>query len=314
MINLIKSSAIYFILLLVPLFWGGAFATTKHVLSELPPLTTSTVRFVLAGLLLGIWLSVRGEWDFQAIKENWLGLTGLGLSGVVAYNCFFAVGVQYTAAATAALVVAINPVTTAVIAVLFLGEKWSGRLTLGIILSLVGVLIVLTKGNLATFAGLSLNYGEMLLFGAAVSWTTYTSLGKIVMKSVSPTLATTVSTIIGSILFVLISFNEWAWHTLPRLSGQVMTELVYLAVFPTVIAFILFNMGIRRIGASKASAYINLMPVSATLIAWAVYGETITLMHLVGMVLVITGLCLTMMAPAAVPAAKIKAGRRELCE
>ncbi|MGL5512443.1 MAG: EamA family transporter, partial [Sporomusa sp.] len=70
--------------MLVPLFWGGAFATTKHVLSELPLLTALSVRFVLAGLLLGAWLSVRREWDFQVIKENWLSLTGLGLSGVLA--------------------------------------------------------------------------------------------------------------------------------------------------------------------------------------------------------------------------------------
>ncbi|MGL5513100.1 MAG: DMT family transporter, partial [Sporomusa sp.] len=123
-----------------------------------------------------------------------------------------------------------------------------------------------------------------------------------------------VSTMIGSMLLALSSFNERAWHTLPQLSGQVMTELVYLAVFPTVIAFILFNIGIRRIGASKASAYINLMPGSAMLIAWAVYGETITSMHLVGMVLVITGLCLTMTAPSAVSAGRIKEGQRELCE
>ncbi|HWR07286.1 DMT family transporter [Sporomusa sp.] len=312
--KLTKDSAIYFIMLLVPLFWGGAFGSTKHVLSELPPLTTSAVRFLLAGLLLGGWLAIRREWDFKVIKENWLGLTGLGLSGVLAYNYFFAVGLQYTSAITGALVIVINPVTTAIVAVVFLGERWSLRLGLGIVASLAGVLTVITQGNFASLAGMSLNYGEMLLFGAVASWTTYTSLGKVVMKSVNPALATTVSTLIGAVLLVLISLSEGAWHTLPRLSGQVMVELVYLAVFATVVAFIMFNIGIKRIGASKASAYINLMPVNAMLIAWAIYGETITLMHLAGMVLVVTGVCLTTLAPTASAAGKTKEDPLELCE
>jgi drug/metabolite transporter (DMT)-like permease len=93
-----------------------------------------------------------------------------------------------------------------------------------------------------------------------------------------------------------------------------MVELVYLAVFATVVAFIMFNIGIKRIGASRASAYINLMPVNAMLIAWAIYGETITLMHLAGMVLVVTGVCLTTLAPTASAAGKTKEDPLELCE
>ncbi|QDR82162.1 DMT family transporter [Sporomusa termitida] len=309
--KLTQGASIYFIMLMVPLFWGGAFGSTKHVLSELPPLTASAVRFLLAGLLLGGWLAIRREWDVKVIRENWLGLTGLGLSGVLAYNYFFAVGLQYTSAITGALVIVINPVTTALVAVLFLGEKWSWRLGLGIAASLAGVLAVITQGSLASLTSLALNYGEVLLFGAVASWTTYTSLGKVVMKQVKPALATTVSTLIGAGLLALISLSEGAWHTLPRLSGQVMAELAYLAVFATVAAFIIFNIGIARIGASKASAYINLMPVNAILIAWAVYGETMTFMHLAGMVLVVTGVCLTTLAPAG---PKAKAGPLGVCE
>ncbi|WP_371372332.1 DMT family transporter [Sporomusa aerivorans] len=309
-----KDTAIYLILLLVPLFWGGAFGSTKHVLSELPPLTTSAARFLLAGILLAAWLTIRREWNFAAIKENWLGLTGLGLTGVLAYNYFFAVGLQYTSAITAALVIVINPVITAIVAVTVLGEKWSARLGLGIILSLAGVLTVITQGNWAALAGLSLNYGECLLFGAVAGWSTYTLLGKVVMKKVGALLATTVSTLIGAVFLVIISLQEAAWQRLPGLSGQVMAELVYLAVFATVVAFILFNVGISRIGASKASAYINLMPVNAMLIAWAVYGETVTAMHLAGMVLVVTGVALTTRAPGAKADESGKEGPALSCE
>ncbi|BBB92703.1 MAG TPA: DMT family transporter [Methylomusa anaerophila] len=292
---------IYFIMLLVPLFWGGAFGSTKHVLTELPPLTASAVRFLIAGLLMALWVVVRKDWDWAIVKHNWLGLLGLGLTGVFGYNVFFAMGLQYTSAINGALVIVINPVTTALISVLFLGEAWSLRLGLGVGLSLAGVLTVITKGNFGVLANMSFNYGEILLLGAVASWTAYTTLGKMVMRNIGAVPATAVSTLMGAILLIISSFMENAWRNMPNLSFQVVAELLYLAVFSTVVAFILFNIGIRRLGASKASAYINLMPVNALLIAAAVYGETVTIMHIIGMVLVISGVLLTTTASGAKP-------------
>ena len=94
-----------------------------------------------------------------------------------------------------------------------------------------------------------------------------------------------------------VSLSETGWSLLPGVSLQVGIELVYLAVFPSFVAFLLFNMGIRAIGATKASAYINLMPVNAVLIAALLYGETVTPAHGVGMVLVMSGVFLTTRAP-----------------
>ncbi|HWQ61678.1 MAG TPA: EamA family transporter, partial [Negativicutes bacterium] len=64
-------NAIYLIMLLVPLFWGGAFGTTKHVVTEIPPLTTAAFRFFLAGLLMNAWVAYRGGWDLVPVKRRW---------------------------------------------------------------------------------------------------------------------------------------------------------------------------------------------------------------------------------------------------
>lgn len=283
---------IYLVMLVVPVFWGGAFATTKHVVGELPPITASTIRFGLSGLLMAGWLAARGGWDWPLIRRHWLGLTGLAVTGVFFYNIFFSIAMQYTSAINAALVIVVNPVTTALVAVTCLGEAWSWRLGTGMALSFVGVLITITHGSVAVLTGLAFNSGDLLLVGGVLSWTTYTSLGKLVMREVPPVLATTVAMLLGSALLGVASLSETGWGKVGALSTQTTVEMVYLILFATVAAYVLFNLGVKQIGASRASAYINLMPVNAIWIAAVFYGERVTLVHLGGAALIVSGVLL----------------------
>ena len=293
-----KRFGIYFLMLLVPMFWGSAFGITKHVLGELPPLTISAIRFLSAGLLMAAWAAWRGEWDAKPLRTNWLGLTILGASGVLGYNFFFATGMQYTSAINGALVIVINPVGTALISVLFLGERGSRRLLMGVLLSMAGVLTVITRGDWTALQKLSFNHGEILLLGAVASWILYTTLIKVVMRKVKPLMATTLSTLLGAVMLGMASLSESGWAKLAAVSLQTKFELVYLAIFPSFFAFLLFNLGVKEIGASKASAYINLMPVNAVLIAALFYGESVTAVQLAGMTLVMSGVLLTTRAPS----------------
>jgi drug/metabolite transporter (DMT)-like permease len=158
---------------------------------------------------------------------------------------------------------------------------------------MLGVLIVITRGDFSILQSLSLNKGDLMLLGAVLTWTTYAILAKVVMRQISPMLATAVSMLGGSLMLLLASLPEHGWAKLPGVSMQVMVELVYLAVFASFIAFLIFNTGVREIGASKASAYINLMPVCAVLIAALFYGEPVTLVHGAGMLCVMSGVLLT---------------------
>lgn len=284
----------YLLLLLVPLFWGGAFGVTKHVLTELPPLTISAVRFLLAGFILIGWMIWRQEWQWPLIKRNLASLFGLGISGVFFYNFFFATALQYTSAIKAALVIVVNPVFTAFAAILFFGEAWSWRIGCGVLLSLIGVFFVITQGNLGLLISQPWGLGEIYCLGAVASWVIYTLIAKKLMLKMTTTLMTTASTVIGAVVLVLAAaVTENQWGRLFSLSTQTALEMFYLAVFPTVVAFILYNWGIQRIGATKTSAYINLMPVNALWIAVLFYGETVTLQHLLGMALTLSGVILT---------------------
>lgn len=284
----------YIILLLVPLFWGGAFGTTKHILSELGPLTTSVLRFMLAGLLMVAWSALRGEIVWKSIKENFFGLLALGATGVFSYNYFFATGLQYTSAITAALIIVINPVFTTCIASFFMGEAWNWRTIVGVVISLLGVSLVISKGDLSVLTHMSIGIGELYLFGSVASWVAYTLLVKKVAGTMKNGAMTAVSTMMGAGMLLMISIvKEDQWQNVLHVSNQTMLEILYLAVCSTVFAFLLFNWGVERIGATKASAYINLTPLNAAWIAVLLYGETISAYHLIGMAITITGVLIT---------------------
>lgn len=297
----LKQTYVYILLLLVPLFWGGAFGSTKHALTELPPLTLSAVRFLLAGLVLAAWVTFRHEWNWPLIRRHWLGLFLLGLTGAFLYNYFFATGLQYTSSLNAALVVVVNPVLTACLAVFVLGEPWHWRIGAGVILSLIGVLTVITQGNLDMLLNLSFGRGEVIVTGAMLSWVTYTLIGKFVNKPVGAVLATAVSTIIGAILLLLASLHEAQWYKVAAISAQTAAEILFLALCATIVAFVLFNWGVQQIGATKGSAYINLMPVNALWIAAAFYGEPVFWPQIIGMLLILSGVFLTTQTKPASP-------------
>lgn len=289
----LRHKYVYFALLLPPLFWGAAFGSTKHALTELPPLTLSAVRFLIAGLLMVGWVTVRREWNWTLIRRHWLGLFILGLTGAFLYNYFFATGLQYTSSLNAALVVVVNPVITASLAVFLLGEPWHWRIGSGVAISLVGVLVVITQGSLEVIARQSFGQGEVIVAGAMLSWVTYTIVGKFVNKHVGSVLATTVSTMIGAILLLLASLSENGWKSVLTISAQTTGELIFLSLFATIVAFLLFNWGVQQIGATKASAYINLMPVNAMWVAAILYSEPVLAPQLIGMALILSGVLLT---------------------
>ena len=288
-----KSKYVYFILLLAPLFWGAAFGITKHALTELPPITLSALRFTIAGLVMAAWVSTRREWDWPLIKRHWRGLFTLGLTGAFLYNYFFATGLQYTSSLNAALVVVVNPVFTACAAVLLLGEPWHWRIGFGVLLSLIGVTTVVTQGNLEAIINQSFGQGEAIVSGAMFSWVIYTVVGKFVNKQVGSVLSTTVSTLIGAGLLCLAAVIEGGWQRIPAISMQTAGEVVFLALFSTIVAFVVFNWGVQQIGATKASSFINLMPVNAMWVAAVIYGEPILAPQLIGMALVLSGVILT---------------------
>ncbi len=284
-----QSIAIYFWLLLVPLFWGGAFVAAEHIITEIPPVTAAAFRFGSAGILLLVFVLARKKLDIAAIKKQWLSILLMAITGIFGYNFFFFTALDITSAINGSLIVATTPVLLTFGAVLFLGEAWNKQLGFGLILSLMGVVVVISKGSIATLVNLEFNSGDLLFIGGLICWVSHGLLGKIAMRDVSPVVTTTLTTLTGSIFLVIFSIPEKGWDDIFTMSTQAWGEMSFMIICSSVAGFLLWNYGIKQIGASKASIYMNLVPINTAWLAVWLYASPITWSQIAGMMMVITG-------------------------
>jgi drug/metabolite transporter (DMT)-like permease len=284
-----KNVSIYFWMLLVPLFWGGAFGAAKHVINEISPITAATLRFGSAGLILLAVVIIRSEWKIDVLKKQWFGLLLMAFTGMFGFNAFFFMALEFTSAINGSLIMATTPVFVTFGAVLFLNETWNRRLGFGLFISLVGVFLVIIKGSFQTLTSLTFNTGDLLFVAGLFCWVAHGLIGKGVMKGVSPLFTTTITMLVGSFFLAVWSLFEGGWGNVSRMSGQSWIEMLFMIVCSSVVAFFLWNKGVHQIGASKSSMYMNLVPINATWIIFLFYGSVITWQQIVGMVMVIIG-------------------------
>src|SRR5699024_1431216 len=282
------SKRTYIIMLLVPLFWGASFPLAKHVTTEIPPLTAATLRFGLAGIILIVITSLRTQVKWRQVKRQLKSLLAMSIVGIFGYNALFFFALTKTSAINGSLIIATTPVFLALGAILFFGERQNKNLLISLPLSLIGVLLVISKGSPMMLIQLDVNYGDLLFIGALACWTSHGLFGKAIMEDVSPLVTTTFTTVVGSLfLFIFAAVFENSWSLILHMSLQAWIEMIFMVIFSSVIAFFLWNDGIHKIGASISGMYLNLNPVNTALISVVLYGSYITGVQIFGMILVL---------------------------
>jgi drug/metabolite transporter (DMT)-like permease len=215
------------------------------------------------------------------------------MTGVFAYNIFFFLGMKTIAAGRASLIVATNPVFISLLSVLLFREKLpSGKIT-GAILCLCGATLVISRGNpSALFTG-GVGPGELYVTGCVASWVAYTLIGKVIMKDFTPLAAVTCSCIIGATALLPTALLENITELIGGFSLTDWAGILYLAFFGTVLGFYWYYEGIQAIGPSRASVFINFVPVSGVFLGWLLLDEVVNLSLLAGASLVVGGVYLT---------------------
>jgi drug/metabolite transporter (DMT)-like permease len=208
--------------------------------------------------------------------------------GIIGFNFLLYEALQYTTSMNASLISSINPVIIVLFSSLLLKERISFRSGIGLLISLLGVLIVLTQGKLQHVFHMNFNKGDIFVLGAILVWTFYSILGKN-MKSIPPISATAVSVVFGLLMmlpFVMVSGIPYP------LSNQSIMGLLYFGIFPSVASFIFWNVALRHTDASRAGIYINFIPVFTAVIN-LVLEKTINFIQVVGGIFVFIGVYLT---------------------
>jgi drug/metabolite transporter (DMT)-like permease len=283
----------YIRLTLAALFWGGTFVAGKLVVREMGPYPAAFIRFFLASLFL-LPLLLRCEGRLPPLDRRQLGaVVLLGLSGVFAYNFFFFSGLKTVEAGRAALIIASNPVFIAIFSFLLFGERFSALRLAGILLSVTGGMVVISRGNPLVLLQGELGRGELFLLGCVFSWVTYTLIGKKVMTGLKPLTAVTYSCIAGTAALSIPALQGDLIEQLAGIDMQTAFNIVYLAFFGTALGFVWFYRGVNELGPTRAGLFINLVPVSGVVLGILILGETPSLSLLGGGLLVVTGLILT---------------------
>lgn len=271
------------------IFWGGTFIAGRSIAGDVGPFSAAFLRFAAASALL-LFLTWKSENGFPSLKRKQiLPVFLLGMTGVFSYNFFFFKGLQLIDAGRASLIIANNPVFITLLSACIFKEKLGALRILGIVVSVSGAMIVISKGNPLHILRGTVGWGEILIFGAVVSWVVFSLIGKSVMKGLSPLVSISYSSTAGTVCLLAPAIAEGMAGDLAGYSAMDWMCILYLGVFGTVLGFVWYYEGINRLGPSKASIFINFVPISAIILAFLILKEPVTLSLFVGAALVISG-------------------------
>jgi len=284
----------YFIMVLPPLFWAGNFIIGRAVSHLHAPLGLSFWRWFLASIML-LPFVIKPLWQQrQIIIQNIGKIFILSILGVSSFNSLAYISLQYTTATNATLLNSFIPIFILIIAGLIFKEKISRKQILGILVSLIGVIVILTRLDKQVIVALEINKGDLWMLLAALDWALYSILLKYLRpKALKPMPFLGIMMIIGTIvlypILLLNPFNEQAFVWNP----EIIKALAYIAIFPSIVSYLAWNYGMQKIGASIGGQYIHLMPLFGAIMAIIFLGEKIQLYHIVGGLCIALGLWLS---------------------
>jgi len=281
----------YLLLLLTTIFWGGNAIAGKLAIGHISPMVLTSMRwaFAVAFMLAIGWQRFRADWPL--IRQNWLLLSALGTFGFTVFNVALYSALTFTMAINVSVEQAGMPMLIFLLNFLFFRLKASWAQMVGLILSVAGILLTASHGAPARLLALDLNVGDAIMVSACIVYAGYT----VALRFKPPIhwqslmIMLTGSAFLSSIPFVAAEFHYGAgiW---PDTQGWLI--LLYVVIFPSILAQIFYIRGVDMIGANRAGLFINLVPISGTLLSIVLLGEAFHLYHAIALALVFGGIWL----------------------
>lgn len=274
----------YCLLLLTSFLWAGNFVVGKWLIGYASPMTLTSLRWLIAVccLIPIVWWT---EKKLLPSKKAILPMIFMGGTGVVLFNVLQFIALAHTSATNVGLISTLNMLSIALFSTIFLKERLNILQIAAMSVCLFGVLLVLTKGKSSILLSLQFNVGDLLMLAAVCTWGIYAVFSKWAMNYTSPMKATLYSGIFGLIL--LFPFNSN--YTIITLSPSFVLALVYTGIVSTVVCVVLWNMGVKKLGATTAGIFLNFNPIFTALLAFLFLGEQMTFLQIVGSAIVISG-------------------------
>ena len=291
-----KHTKIYILMVLAAVCWSGAFIAGKYAVPYIPTCSLTFGRFLLATLVLSI---VRGTIEkkseqpaYRFDKKDLPKFLFTGIIGMVGYHIFFFQSLNYTTAINSSMIGATNPVVTAVMAVFVLKQKMPLKQVAGIVLSLFGVLLTITAGDLSLLLSFELNRGDLLMCVAVLFWAAYGVYSKKACAHISPVAITYYSFLVCTIALIPAVLWEKPWDFLPQVPVSAYLAVAFMAVFSSCFAYLVQQMAIQEIGPARTSIFINLVPVFSAVLAVLILHEELQPIKILTTIIIIAGVCI----------------------
>lgn len=284
---------LYALIAIMVLLWSANFIVAKVLLRELPPLLAGSLRIVLAAVF-AIPMYLWQEGKLSGVKGDWFYLACLGIFGVGLNQVFFMVGLSRTSVAHAALIISMSPILVLLTAAAIGQESITTRKWVGMLIAAGGVAILNTvpSRGFAPGAGPTLT-GDLLVFLGGLAFALCTVFGKKISARHSPITLNTFCYLSGGAALIPVVLWQTRDFPLARLSAAAWTSLAFMALFPSLLCYLIYFYALRHIPASRVAAFSYLQPVLATAMAVATLGERVSLPLVAGGAVIFSGVYLT---------------------
>ncbi|WP_413506645.1 DMT family transporter [Serratia proteamaculans] len=282
----------YLGVIIATFFWGTNFNAGAYIIAHQPPITASIERFSLATLALLLFFGLRGQLRLSTLKNNWPAYLGLGVLGFTLFNLCTFFGLQSTTPINGALILATTPLWTLVFGVIWENEKLNGSRIAGLLAGFIGVVLVITKGQIQTLLRLEVSPGDGIILLGSLAWALNMVGTRRLVHNASAIETTSYSMLFGTLALLPLGFIfENPLQSLTTASLSVHLAVVYLALCGSLLAYLLWFNGLEKIGSVRTAIFFNLAPVFTMLVA-TLTGTAPNVWQLAGAAWVILGVLL----------------------
>lgn len=289
-----KNKIAYIFLIFATLFWSGNFIVGKAAsLYEIPPFTLNFYRWLFAWLILAPFTLKEIFKKKNYILRNINLILILGITSITVFNSIVYYSLNFTQVISGVLMISTIPVMIIFFCWIFKIERTNFYQILGVIFSLLGVIVIVTKADLGKLLNLNFNKGDLWMVVAMFSWAMYSALLR--KKKFELSQISFLQTIISAGLILLLPayLIEMALGYRLNIHLPFILTLSYVVLFPGLASFFFWIKGISIIGSNRAGIFLHLMPIFSTVMAILIFKEKFMTFHLIGALLIVTGIILS---------------------
>ena len=288
---------IYILLVLCVFFWSANFVIGRSISGVIEPIELAFFRWFGVFMVTLPLFIVHFSKIMQAIKAHFLVLLTLSALGIAAFNTLLYIGLQDTTATNALLINSSIPILILFLSVILLHKQISARQTLGIVLSTLGVIFLVLKGDVHNIVLLNFNQGDFWVITSSLCWATYSVLVKF-----RPTTLTSFEFFLAAVflgVLMLLPFylyQGYSWQREVSILQSHYAVVAYVILFTSILSYYLWHRGIAQIGADRTGQFTHLMPIFGSFLAYFFLGETLEIYHLIGIIFIGIGIYLSLFA------------------